>query len=139
MKGASGTRKLPPLPKVLPKYGASGAARIVVRTLLAKFGLPNAAVPKSTSGAQIGPQGVVGSLAHDSRVATAAVGKRRDFVAMGIGVEPAEELPFDLIDLVTIPGERAITGSVPCGGAVCGERGGLTRLTKHFPNTITSK
>ena len=95
---------------------ASGAARIVARTLLAEYGLPNAAVPKSNSGAPIWPQGVVGSLAHDSRVAIAAVGRRRDFIAIGVDVEPAEELPFDLIDLVATPRERAIIGGVSFGG-----------------------
>jgi len=95
---------------------ASGAARIVARTLLAEYGLPNAAVPKSNSGAPIWPQGVVGSLAHDSRVAIAAVGRRRDFIAIGVDVEPAEELPFDLIDLVATPRERAIIGGVRFGG-----------------------
>jgi 4'-phosphopantetheinyl transferase EntD len=95
---------------------ASGAVRIVARALLAEFGLPNVAVPKSRSGAPIWPQGVVGSLAHDSRVAVAAVGRRRDIAAIGVDVEPAEELPSGLIDLVATPGEQAIIGGVRFGG-----------------------
>ena len=55
-------------------------------------------------------------MAHDSRVAIAAVGRRRDFIAIGVDVEPAEELPFDLIDLVATPRERAIIGGVSFGG-----------------------
>jgi 4'-phosphopantetheinyl transferase EntD len=95
---------------------ASGAARIVARALLAEFGLLNVAVPKSPSGAPIWPQGVVGSLTHDSRVAIAAVGRRRDIAAIGVDVEPAEELPSDLIDVVATPREQAIIGGVRFGG-----------------------
>ena len=95
---------------------ASGAARIVARALLAEFGLPNTAVLKSPSGAPIWPEGVVGSLAHDSRVAVAAVARRRDIAAIGVDVEPAEDLPSDLLDLVATPGERAIIGGVRFGG-----------------------
>jgi len=90
--------------------------RIVARTLLAEFELPNIAVPKSTSGAPIWPQGIVGSLAHDSRVAIAAIGRCRDFAGIGVDVEPAEELPSDLIDFVASAGERAIISGICFGG-----------------------
>lgn len=86
---------------------ASGAARIVARELLARFGHAGCAVPKAPSGAPIWPAGVVGSLTHDSRLALAAVGMRRDFSALGIDVEPAEVLPSELLDMVATPQERA--------------------------------
>jgi 4'-phosphopantetheinyl transferase EntD len=53
---------------------ASGAARIVARALLHRLGHEMTALPKSLGGAPIWPKGVLGSLAHDSRVAVAAVG-----------------------------------------------------------------
>lgn len=85
---------------------ASGAARIVARQLLTQFGHPECAVPKAPSGAPVWPTGVIGSLAHDSRVAVAAIGTCRDIGALGIDVEPAEALPPELLDLVTTPQER---------------------------------
>jgi 4'-phosphopantetheinyl transferase EntD len=95
---------------------ASGAARIVARGLLAGFGLPSVALPRSPSGAPIWPEGVIGSLAHDSRVAIAAVGLRRDIDALGVDVEPAEDLAFDLIDVVATPAERMMIADVRFGG-----------------------
>jgi 4'-phosphopantetheinyl transferase EntD len=63
-------------------------------------------VPKAPSGAPIWPAGVVGSLAHDDRVAVAAVAKSSMSCALGIDVEPAEILPSELLDIVATPQER---------------------------------
>jgi 4'-phosphopantetheinyl transferase EntD len=96
---------------VLKRRRASGAARIVARELLAQLGCSYmTALPKSASGAPIWPKGIVGSLAHDSRFAIAAVGRRHDVAALGIDIEPAESLPFDL-DLIATPRERLKIGS----------------------------
>jgi 4'-phosphopantetheinyl transferase EntD len=95
---------------------ASGAARLVARRLLADFGHPGAALPKSSSGAPHWPDGIVGSLAHDERVAVAAVARRHDMAALGIDVEPAEPLPDDLLEMVTTPQERAALGHDPFRG-----------------------
>jgi 4'-phosphopantetheinyl transferase EntD len=84
---------------------ASGAARIVCRQLLARLGYSGCAMPKGPSGAPIWPAGVTGSLAHDDRVAVAAVGMCRNIGAVGIDVEPAELLPPDLLELVASPQE----------------------------------
>jgi 4'-phosphopantetheinyl transferase EntD len=89
---------------------ASGAARIVARQLLTQLGYPNCALPKGPAGAPVWPAGIVGSLAHDSRVAVAAVGMRADVGALGIDVEPAECLPSELLDLVVTPQERLNLG-----------------------------
>ena len=85
---------------------ASGAARIAARQLLTRLGYPECAIPRAASGAPTWPAGVIGSLAHDSRVAIAAVGMRRDVGAIGIDVEPAEALPAGLLDMVATPRER---------------------------------
>jgi 4'-phosphopantetheinyl transferase EntD len=89
---------------------ASGAARIVARQLLTQLGYANCALPKGPAGAPVWPAGIVGSLAHDSRVAVAAVGMRADVGALGIDVEPAECLPSELLDLVATPQERLSLG-----------------------------
>jgi 4'-phosphopantetheinyl transferase EntD len=94
---------------------ASGAARIVARALLVELGRPNVALPKSVSGAPIWPDDIVGSLAHDSRVAIAAVARRHDFISLGIDIEPREILPFEL-DLIATPHELLNAGTDPCAG-----------------------
>jgi 4'-phosphopantetheinyl transferase EntD len=101
---------------VLKVRRASGAARIVARQLLARLGHPQCAVPRASSGAPIWPAGVIGSLAHDSRVAIAAVALRRDVAALGIDVEPAEMLPSELLDVVATPQERRKIADDPCRG-----------------------
>lgn len=95
---------------------ASGAARLVARDLLARLGHPGVALPKSPSGAPRWPDGIVGSLAHDDRVAIAAIAKRQDMAALGIDIEPAEPLPADLLDLVATPREHAALQHDPFQG-----------------------
>jgi 4'-phosphopantetheinyl transferase EntD len=90
---------------------ASGAARHVVRDLLAQLGHPNCPPPKSSGGAPVWPQGIVGSLAHDREVAVAAIASRRGLAGLGIDVEPAETLPDDILEIVCTPrGRAAIAG-----------------------------
>ena len=95
---------------------ASGAARIVARTLIARLGHGNAALPKSLEGLPIWPKGVLGSLAHDSSVAVAAVAPCEKLAGIGIDIEPAEALPAELLDFVLTQRERASLAADPCGG-----------------------
>lgn len=85
----------------------SGAARLVARRLLAGYGHDGAAIGKAASGAPLWPAGIVGSLAHDSGVAVAAVARSQDFTGVGIDIEPAENLPGEMIDLVATASERS--------------------------------
>jgi 4'-phosphopantetheinyl transferase EntD len=84
---------------------ASGAARIVARELLAKLGYGPVAIPKAPSGEPVWPEGVAGSMAHDDRIAVAAVGLLRDFRSIGIDIEPAVPLSSDMLELVATPRE----------------------------------
>lgn len=95
---------------------ASGAARVVARELLAQLGHGGVAIPRGASGAPLWPAGVVGSMAHDDRVAVAAVGLVRDIAAVGIDVEPAQPLPPDMLELVTTPNERQTIANDPLQG-----------------------
>ena len=95
---------------------ASGAARVVARGLLAQLGYPDWVLPKSGSVSPTWPAEVVGSLAHDARVAVAAVGMRRHIAALGIDVEPAELLPADLLGVVATANERQQIAADPYGG-----------------------
>jgi 4'-phosphopantetheinyl transferase EntD len=96
---------------VVKRRRAAGAARIVARQLLFRFGHAGCSLPNAPSGAPVWPAGVVGSLAHDQDVAVAAVATVDRIAALGIDVEPAEELPPDLIDIVATPKERPGTDS----------------------------
>jgi 4'-phosphopantetheinyl transferase EntD len=95
---------------------ASGTARIVARALLAQLGHARCPVPKAPSGAPVWPSGIVGSLAHDDRVAVAAIARRLDIEALGIDVEPAEMLPSDLLEMVATPRERLAIAADPYRG-----------------------
>jgi 4'-phosphopantetheinyl transferase EntD len=90
---------------VIERRQASGAARIIARELLTRGGYPLAALRKLPSGAVTWPKGTTGSLAHDARVAVAAVGRSSEVRALGIDIEPPESLPFD-IDFIATPAER---------------------------------
>lgn len=103
---------------VIKVQRASGAARIVARELLLKFGQPQHAIPKSTGGMPVWPEGIVGSLAHDLKVAVAAMAMQRDFMSVGVDVEPAEPLDPDLLHLVATVNERRNIQDDPCGGRV---------------------
>jgi 4'-phosphopantetheinyl transferase EntD len=95
------------MPSSLPeRRRASGAARLVARQLLGRFGYPSRAIPAGADGAPQWPDGIVGSLAHDEEVAVAAVALQRGVATLGIDVEPAEPLPEEMLDLVVTARER---------------------------------
>jgi 4'-phosphopantetheinyl transferase EntD len=103
---------------VIKVQRASGAARLVARKLLLELGQAAHAIPKSSSGMPVWPHGIVGSLAHDARVAVAAIAMQRDFLSVGVDVEPAEPLDPDLLRLVATMTERATIHTDPCRGRV---------------------
>ena len=102
--------------RVIERLRASGAARIVARELMARLGCRSCAVPTGRSGAPVWPEGVVGSLAHDERIAIAAVGRAHEFGAVGIDIEPATMLPPEMIDLIATAQERHMIDADPFGG-----------------------
>jgi len=85
---------------------ASGAARIVARGLMLRLGLGEHPIPKASGGQPVWPDGIVGSLAHDAKVAVAAIARRSDFVSLGIDVEPADPLDAELVPIVATEQEQ---------------------------------
>jgi 4'-phosphopantetheinyl transferase EntD len=85
---------------------ASGAARLVARNLLKNLGYPECPIRRGNARAPTWPEGIRGSLAHDSDYAVAAICRAEDFSAVGIDVEPAELLPPELVDFIATPRER---------------------------------
>ena len=94
----------------------SGAARIVARELLARMGCEARAVPKASCGAPIWPPQIVGSLAHDSQVAIAALAPCREFSSIGIDVEPAEAAPIELLKIIATASELSTLDTYAYGG-----------------------
>jgi 4'-phosphopantetheinyl transferase EntD len=92
---------------------ARGTARIVARKLLSR---PKTVLPKGRSGAPIWPRGIVGSLAHDSDVAVAAVAPQREFAGIGIDIEPAEALPSELVKTIATRREQLSLAASVYGG-----------------------
>ena len=92
---------------------ASGAVRCAARSLLRDWLGEGAEIPRGPSGQPIWPEGVIGSLAHDDRIAVAAVARSGAAPSLGVDVEPALPLPEELLDLVVMPGDR--TGDVEPG------------------------
>jgi 4'-phosphopantetheinyl transferase EntD len=102
---------------VLPaRRQASGAARLVARALMMRLGTAQLPIPKGASGAPVWPAGLAGSMAHDDRIAVAAVGLQRDFAAIGIDIEPAVPLPDDMLELIATPLELRAMADDPLGG-----------------------
>jgi 4'-phosphopantetheinyl transferase EntD len=95
---------------------ASGAARIVARDLLSRFGHHHRAIVKSGSGVPIWPNGIVGSLAHDAEIAIAAIAERRNYASLGVDIEPAQPLEPDLLGLVATGAEMPQIHLDPCRG-----------------------
>lgn len=85
----------------------SGAARLLARRLLADFGREPAPIGRHGNGAPLWPHGICGSLAHDDKLALAAIARCADVASLGIDIEPDMPLPPDIISLVATPAERA--------------------------------
>jgi 4'-phosphopantetheinyl transferase EntD len=90
--------------------GQSGAARIVARRLLTRLNYNDVTITKTSFGAPVWPAGIVGSLAHEGRVALAAVAREADFLAIGVDIEPAEELPDNLVEIIATTAEQSRYG-----------------------------
>jgi 4'-phosphopantetheinyl transferase EntD len=100
----------------LKQRRASGAARIVARELLANFGQAHAPLPRSPSGAPVWPDGIVGSMAHDPWIATAAVARCRDVAVLGVDIELSVQLDSDLAEIVLTESERKRIADDPFRG-----------------------
>jgi 4'-phosphopantetheinyl transferase EntD len=109
---------------VIKVQRASGAARIVARKLMPRFGQTPCAIPKSTAGMPVWPDGIVGSLAHESvgasahvsKFAVAAMAARHDFQSIGIDIEPGEPLDPKLLRMVATASELERIADDPCQG-----------------------
>jgi 4'-phosphopantetheinyl transferase EntD len=94
---------------------ASGAARHVARKLMNSMGFAELPILRGTDGAPIWPSGIVGSMAHDNRIAVASVGLQRDLDTVGIDIESVDPLPPDMLELIATPMEQCAIADNPLG------------------------
>jgi 4'-phosphopantetheinyl transferase EntD len=101
--------------------------RACARAALADLGMPPAPVLRGADGGPVWPTGIVGSITHCTGYRAAAAARAEDFAAIGIDAEPAEPLPPDVMDVVTLATERARLAALPAG-----------RLTAPFDRVLFS-
>jgi 4'-phosphopantetheinyl transferase EntD len=99
----------------LERRRASGAARHVARKLMNSMGFAELPILRGTDGAPIWPSGIVGSMAHDDRIAVASVGLQRDLDTVGIDIESVDPLPPDMLELIATPMEQRAIADNPLG------------------------
>ena len=85
-----------------------GTARGCARRALADLGVAPAPILRGERGAPLWPPGIVGSITHCAGYRAAAVAHARDMMTIGLDAEPDEPLPDRVIDVVSLPGERAL-------------------------------
>jgi 4'-phosphopantetheinyl transferase EntD len=81
--------------------------RECARGALAALGVAAAPILRGYRGAPQWPDGVVGSITHCDGYCAAAVARGQDLLAIGLDAEPNAPLPGGVLELVSLPAERA--------------------------------
>jgi 4'-phosphopantetheinyl transferase EntD len=87
-------------------------ARGCARRALAALGVAPAPILRGERGAPQWPPGFVGSITHCAGYRAAAVAHARDMLALGLDAEPDQVLPGGVLDVISLPGERARLGDL---------------------------
>jgi 4'-phosphopantetheinyl transferase EntD len=82
-------------------------ARGCARSALAALGLAPTPILPGERGAPQWPPGFVGSITHCPGYRAAAVARAREVLTIGLDAEPDEVLPEGVLEVVSLPGERA--------------------------------
>lgn len=82
------------------------AGRTSARMALMQMGYTNQPVPRSASRAPLWPEGVVGSISHNSHYCVAVTSLSSLYTGIGIDIESPVGLSPDLVNLVCTPSER---------------------------------
>lgn len=90
------------------------AARACARQAMELLDEPSVAIPAASDRSPIWPAHLIGSISHCSSFCIAAVARKGETCdAIGVDVEPAEDLPSDLLDTICSPRERAALDDQP--------------------------
>lgn len=114
---------LVPLPEEEPLIARSVAkrrnefvtVRHCARQALETLGVPSAPILKGDKGEPCWPDGVVGSLTHCRGFRGAVVGRAGEVRSVGIDAEPHDVLPGGVLDVISLPVERAELRAQPDG------------------------
>ena len=89
------------------------AGRTAARTAMARLGWPPSAIPSAPDRSPIWPDGLVGSIAHTSKVCVAIAGRRDRMCAMGIDVEEDTPPEPSLWETICTPEELCTVATLP--------------------------
>jgi 4'-phosphopantetheinyl transferase EntD len=82
-------------------------ARHCARTALGALGVPPAPILPGEAREPRWPPGIVGSITHCAGYRAAAVARARDVLTIGIDAEPDQLLTDKVLELISLPAERA--------------------------------
>jgi enterobactin synthetase component D / holo-[acyl-carrier protein] synthase len=98
--------------RAVPKRQAEFAtARRCAHEALAEIGAAPVAILSGPQREPLWPDGVVGSITHRAGYHAAAVARATAVRSIGIDAEPDEPLPVGVLELISLPAERAQLGS----------------------------
>ena len=83
------------------------AGRGCARAALAALDVTPAPILRGYRGAPQWPDGIVGSITHCTGYVAAAVARTQDLVTIGLDAEPNAALPGGVLELISLPAERA--------------------------------
>jgi 4'-phosphopantetheinyl transferase EntD len=99
------------------------AGRECARIALGKLGVVPVPILIGERGAPQWPPGIVGSITHCDGYRAAAAAHASDVVAIGMDAEPDDPLPRGVLDVISLPAERARLAALAGEGpAVCWDR-----------------
>ena len=100
------------------------AGRECARIALGKLGVAPAPILIGERGAPQWPPGIVGSITHCDGYRAAAVAHASDVAAIGLDAEPGAPLPRGVLDVISLPAERARLAGLAAVArpAVCWDR-----------------
>ncbi len=101
---------------------AFSAGRAAARAAMLALGLPPAPVPRGADRAPRWPEGLVGSIAHGPHQSVAVLGRRRDFLGLGIDLAPDLPLPEEQGLAVLTPQEHGWLDEQPAAERAWHER-----------------
>lgn len=87
------------------RYAEFLHGRACARQALSALGIPDVAIPVGTHREPCWPAGIVGSISHGGGVACAVVGWQTRFAALGVDIEPADQLEPSLASRICRPEE----------------------------------
>lgn len=103
---------------VLAVRRASGAGRHLARELCGRMGVSDPEIPRSPDRTPLWPEGIVGSIAHDSSWAAAVIADATRLGGVGIDIEVPRPLSAEVVRLIGSSEETAAFSGITFGHTV---------------------